>query len=85
MASAPAGPTAPHPGAPRPLDPGLVRLAVTVMHITVFFSLLGLGYPPEQALPMTAAVGIGSLTVADWFLGHRRDGKDDPRDRNGGR
>jgi hypothetical protein len=66
-----------HPGLepeddPGQVDPALIRLAVTAMHVTVFFSLLGLGYPAEQALPLTAAVGLGGVTVADRFLRNRR-------------
>jgi hypothetical protein len=60
----------------RPEDPGeagLITLAVTVMHVTVFFSLIGLGYPADQALKLAIAVGLGSATVAGRFLANGRN------------
>lgn len=53
-------------------DPGMVRLAITVMYLTTFFSLLGLGYPAEHALTLTAAAALGGGTVVDRFLGRPR-------------
>ena len=62
--------------APRPEnfpELAMIKLAVTVMHVTVFFSLLGLGYPAEQALALAVAVGLGNATVADRYLTSGRD------------
>ncbi|WP_149265097.1 hypothetical protein [Actinomadura sp. K4S16] len=49
------------------LDPQVAMLAIAVMHITCFIWLIGLGYAPEQALPITIGVGLGTVTVIDRF------------------
>jgi hypothetical protein len=60
------------PEEPGQLDPGVIRLAIAVMHVTTFFSLLGMGYPAGQALSLTVGIGLGYLTVADWLVTRRR-------------
>lgn len=57
----------PAPDGPDEVDPGVVTLALTVMYLTTFFSLLGMGYPGEHALTLTVGAGLGSVTVVDQF------------------
>ncbi|HEU5027215.1 MAG TPA: hypothetical protein VFV01_20015 [Spirillospora sp.] len=59
------------PEGPGEIDPMAVKLAVTVMHITVFFCLMGRGLTPEHALSLTVGVGLGCATVIDRFLNGR--------------
>ncbi|MEU8347688.1 hypothetical protein AB0C74_38825 [Spirillospora sp. NPDC048832] len=58
---------APEPGGSNEVDPGVVVLAITVMYLTTFFSLLGMGYPGEHALTLTVGAGLGSVTLIDQF------------------
>lgn len=70
----------PEPDGPGEIDPGVVVLAVTVMYLTTFFSLLGMGYPGQHALTLTVGAGLGSITVLDRF-GRYMNGRRLPRDR----
>ena len=60
-------PPVPDPAGPDEVDPGVIALALTVMYLTTFFCLLGLGYTGEQSLTLTVGAGLGSVTVLDQF------------------
>ena len=57
----------PEPDGLDEIPPGVVALALTVMYLTTFFCLLGMGYTGEQALTLTVGAGLGSITVLDQF------------------
>jgi hypothetical protein len=63
----PASSSLPEPDGAGEVDPGVVALAITVMYLTTFFSLLGMGYPGQHALTLTVGAGLGSVTVFDQF------------------
>lgn len=67
MSSMLASSAVPEPDGPGEVDPGVVVLAIMTMYFTVFFSLLGMGYPGEHALTLTVGAGLGSVTVLDQF------------------
>ena len=73
----PFGLPAPRDGVPddRGPDHGVIWLGALTMHITVFLSLMGQGYPAREALTVTIALGIGAAEI-----GRRRPGGRDDDD-----
>lgn len=74
-------PSSGRPPAPAPLPPttGLLRLTFTLVHVTVFFALLNLGYAAGTALALTTALGLSAAKLLRELVGETAGPQDGAR------